>query len=130
MKVKILVVDDSESIRSALVKDLNENGYETLEAKDGIEGLKVFQEQQSVIGAVFSDVNMPNLDGLGMIQKIMESCPNHGVPILMLTTEANTEMKAKAKVLGVRAWITKPYVKEKLIAAAQKLVVKDVAGGN
>ena len=120
---KILIVDDSESVRSQLSKDLTQASHEVIAAIDGVDGLAKLKANND-IRLVICDVNMPNMDGLTMCQNV-RTLPNYAtVPILMLTTEANEEMKKTAKVLGIRAWIVKPYIAQKLLSAVTALCPK------
>lgn len=117
---KILLVDDSETIRAQLKKDLSDGGHDVVEAADGLEGIDQLKSNGDV-QLVFCDVNMPNMDGLTMCEKVASESLSSAV-ILMLTTESNPEMKERGKNAGVRAWITKPYNKDKVLEAVKKLV--------
>lgn len=117
---KILVVDDSETVRSQLKKDLETKGHEVIEAGDGVQGLESVRSAGR-FDLILCDVNMPNMDGLTMCAKIHEQSEHSGTPIFMLTTESNADMKAKGKEAGVRAWITKPYVANALLSAVEKI---------
>jgi len=120
---KILIVDDSESQRTQLRSDLEKGQHSVIEAGNGHEGLDQLSKNPDV-SAIICDVNMPGMDGLTMCLKIkqMNSFPN--LPIFMLTSEATAEIKKTAKENGVRAWITKPYVAEKLLGALDKVLKK------
>ena len=118
---KILVVDDSETQRFQTRQDLERAGFTVVEASDGSEGLKKL-EQNPDTGLIICDVNMPGMDGLTMCSKVFESGKHPGLPVFMLTTEASVELKQKAKAFGVRAWITKPFIAEKLIEAIRKVI--------
>lgn len=120
---KILIVDDSETLRSQLKKHLEEGGHKVIEAYDGINGLEVLGANKDV-QLILADVNMPRMDGLVMCEKVHEMPEFGKVPIFMLTTESNPEMKTKGKASGVIAWITKPYVVAKLLAAVDKVTQK------
>jgi two-component system chemotaxis response regulator CheY len=120
---KILVVDDAETQRFQLKKDLEAAAYEVVEAYDGLHGLLIIDENPD-ISVIICDVNMPVMDGITMCSKIKEAGKLPGVPIFMLTTEASAEMKQTAKQLGVRAWITKPFVATKLVEAVGKVIKK------
>ena len=120
---KILVVDDSDSVRQQLGNDLQAAGHTIVEGKDGIDGIKQYNSHPD-IQVVFADVNMPNMDGLTMIQNLVSTPNFKNVSFLMLTTEANDTMKARAKEYGVRAWIVKPYVLAKVLAAVEALTKK------
>lgn len=120
---KVLIVDDSETLRVQLRKDLEGAGHQVIEGSDGVDGLNKLKEVGKV-DLILCDVNMPNMDGLTMCSKVSQDPNFKGTPIFMLTTEANPEMKAKAKDFGVRAWITKPYVAAKLVSAIDKIAPK------
>lgn len=114
----ILVVDDSTTLREELKMDLTEAGHVVLEAVNGEEGLKVITEH--AVDLVISDLNMPKMDGLTMCAHIREQGIN--VPIFMLTTQANPELKAEATRLAVKAWIVKPPNKAVLIKGIAKVL--------
>ncbi len=118
--IKILLVDDSDTVRLQLKKDLTNVKYTILEAADGLDGLNQLKADAE-ISLVICDINMPIMDGLTMCEKLSESGRNAGLTILMLTTETSAEMKERGKKAGVRAWITKPYQADKLIAAIEKM---------
>jgi two-component system chemotaxis response regulator CheY len=120
---KVIVVDDSETLRFQLKKDLEGAGHNVVEAVDGADGLSKIQANPDV-QLILCDVNMPNMDGLTMCSKVHQLESFKEVPIFMLTTEASAEMKARAKESGVRAWITKPYVADKLLQAVGKITKK------
>jgi two-component system chemotaxis response regulator CheY len=118
---KILVVDDSEAIRNQLKKDLESAGHTVIEAGDGQDGINKLKANEG-IQLILCDVNMPVMDGLSMCENIFAIEQYRSIPKFMLTTEANAEMKAKAKAAGVTAWIVKPYVIDKLLTAIKKVV--------
>jgi two-component system, chemotaxis family, chemotaxis protein CheY len=120
---KVLVVDDSESQRFELKKDLEGAGHQVIEGVNGADGIEKLQSNGD-IALVISDVNMPVMDGITMCSKIHEAGKNAGLPIFMLTSEASAEQKEMAKKFGVRAWIIKPFVKEKLLSAVEKVTQK------
>ena len=117
---KVIVIDDSETLRSQIRKDLEASGHTVVEGTDGIHGLEVIQATNDA-RLVICDVNMPRMDGLTMCGKLFEIRGGKSVPILILTTECSPEMKEKGKAAGVVAWITKPHTPEKLKAAVEKL---------
>lgn len=120
---KILIVDDSEAARVQLYNDLNTAGYEILQARDGVHGLEVLQENKGAdIRLLICDLNMPNMDGISMCGRIREFPEFKTLPIFMLTTETDVEKKAKGKAVGITAWVTKPYAKDKLLFAVEKVL--------
>ncbi len=117
---KILVVDDSETLRTQLRKILEAKGHQVVEAENGVRGLEQFAAHDD-LKLVFCDVNMPEMDGLTMCERIRDTMPTRKVPIFMLTTESSKEMKLRGKDAGVMAWVTKPFVEEKLLMAVDKV---------
>lgn len=120
MAKRILIVDDSSLIRSVAKKAALEKGFEVFTASNGQEGLEVLQSQPVTI--VFCDINMPVMGGLEMVELVKQDEALRFIPIVMLTTESNPELKARGKALGVKAWLLKPFNKEKFLLALEKLV--------
>jgi len=120
MVKKILIVDDANLIRTVVQKAANEAGYASVEAVNGAEGLDVLSREE--VDLVFADINMPVLDGMTMVEKIRELEQFHYLPIVMLTTEADPVLKARAKEMGVIAWLRKPFNKEKFLKVLDKLL--------
>lgn len=120
---KILVVDDSLTIRGQVKTMLTSNGYEVVEASDGLDGLEKIGQNLDV-KLIICDVNMPQMDGLTMCQKVRSKEEFKTVPIFMLTTESSPDMKAKGKEIGITAWIIKPFDVNTTLAAVKK-VIKD-----
>ena len=117
---KILIVDDSSLIRNVVSKAAKSLGHEVVTAENGEAGLDALQVSKPDI--IFSDVNMPVMGGLEMVENIKNSEEFKFIPIVMLTTENNSELKAKGKALGVKAWMLKPFNEDKFIKALKKLL--------
>ena len=117
---KILIVDDASLVRTVAKKAATEAGHEVIVAEDGLKGLEALKYHQFDI--IFSDINMPLMDGLEMVENIRKEPSYRYVPIVMFTTESNPELKAKGKELGVRAWLLKPFNKDKFLMACEKLL--------
>lgn len=116
----VLAVDDSRSLRKMVRVSLESAGYEVVEAEDGVEALAACQG--SHFDLVLTDQNMPNMDGLTLIGRL-RAMPTYGrTPILMLTTEASDEMKAKGKAAGATGWIVKPFDPARLQMVVQKVL--------
>ena len=118
---QILVVDDSAAIRNEVASFLKSNGFSVESAVDGKDGLSKLKSD-SAIKLVISDVNMPNMDGLTMAEKIRSERGNQSVNIIMLTTENDPNMKNRGKAAGVKGWIVKPFNGSNALGAIQKLV--------
>src|SRR5262249_14604249 len=96
MKKRILVVDDSATVRQQISRALEQGGYTVVEASDGAEGLRK-AEATSDLCMVVCDVNMPVMDGLEMLAGLQESGIVSRVPVVMLTSEVQPSLMAKAK---------------------------------
>ncbi|MES2817890.1 MAG: response regulator [Pseudomonadota bacterium] len=118
---QILVVDDSAAIRNEVAAFLKSNNFSVETAVDGKDGL-VKLRGDSQVKLVISDVNMPNMDGLTMAEKIRSELGNQTVNIIMLTTENDPNMKSRGKAAGVKGWIVKPFNGANALGAIQKLV--------
>jgi two-component system chemotaxis response regulator CheY len=118
---KIMVVDDSEVIRFQLTTDLTKEGHDVVTANDGLHGLQVLDENKDV-KVIICDVNMPEMDGLSMCERVSQNAELNHIPIVMLTTQNNPELKARGKALGVIAWVTKPYKAAALLGGISKIL--------
>jgi len=107
MSTKVLAIDDSRTIRHLLSVTLGDAGFEVTTAVDGVDGVETFQDAQADV--VITDINMPNMDGFGVISAIREGGINNRVPILVLTTESGDDLKARARDAGATGWIVKPF---------------------
>jgi len=117
---RILIVDDSGLIRSVASDAVKEAGHEVAVAENGQEGLDKIKSEK--FDLVFSDVNMPIMDGLEMVEKIKADENYKYLPIIMLTTESNPDLKAKGQALGVKAWMLKPFNKNKFFMVVKKIL--------
>lgn len=120
MPKKILIVDDSESIREVVSFTLENEGFEVLVANDGTDALKFLDGRE--IDMIITDLHMPEMDGITLIKHVREMEVYQRIPILFLTTESQTAKKMEAKEAGATGWIIKPFVPAKLIAALQKVL--------
>ena len=120
MGKSILIVDDSASIRQMLAFTLRSAGYEVDEAVDGKDGLG--KAQRKAYQLVFTDQNMPNMDGLTLIRSLRQMANYKSVPILMLTTEASDAMKTQGRAAGATGWLVTPYDPQKLLDVVTKVV--------
>ena len=116
---KILVIDDSETIRQQVKHALASTGYEIVEAVDGIDGLEKLRAVTD-LDLALCDVNMPRMNGLDMIAEVQRTGPK--IPILMLTTEGQPSLIRRAREAGAKGWIVKPFKPELLVAAVTKLI--------
>lgn len=120
MGKKVMIVDDSKTIRQQVSFTLQKGGYEVVEAEDGKDGLTKLQATPD-IAMVISDVNMPNMNGLEMVEAIRADAKIAAVPVIMLTTEGAADLIDRAKKAGAKGWLVKPFKPDQLVAAVQKL---------
>jgi two-component system chemotaxis response regulator CheY len=117
----VLTIDDSRTMREMLNHALVEAGYRVLQAVDGVEGLEVLQANEGKVDVVITDINMPRLDGFGVIEGVRAD-PNHrATPILVLTTESDAAKKERARSAGATGWIVKPFNPVKLVDAVRRV---------
>jgi two-component system chemotaxis response regulator CheY len=120
MAQKILVVDDSTSMRQMISFTLKGSGYEVVEAMNGQNGLDMARTQR--FDLVFTDVNMPVMDGL-TFTKELRKLPNFKfTPVLVLTTEASPAKKAEGKAAGATGWLVKPFNPEQLLNTVKRVL--------
>lgn len=117
---QILVVDDSSTVRVEVSDFLKKAGLAVETAVDGRDGLTKLKSDPG-IKLVVSDVNMPNMDGLTMAEKIRGELNNAAVNIIMLTTESSPIMKERGKAAGIKGWIVKPFKGDAVLATFKKL---------
>ena len=120
MSKKVLVVDDSQTVRQQVSIALSQAGYEVLEAGDGVEGFDKISADEE-IKLVVCDVNMPRMNGLEMVEKVRGESKYDKLPIVMLTTEGAPQLIARAKKAGAKGWIVKPFKADLLVKAVDKL---------
>ncbi|MEN8247443.1 MAG: response regulator [Bacteroidota bacterium] len=119
MPNKLLIVDDSESIRELVGYNLEDAGYKVVKAVNGKDGLEKLNEE---IKLIVSDLNMPVMDGITMIKNIRKEPKYKHLPIIMLTTESQQGIKNEARKAGATAWIVKPFDRDKLIQVIKRFV--------
>jgi two-component system chemotaxis response regulator CheY len=112
MSAKILVVDDSCSIRQLVRDALESEGYEVVEGEDWEQALAALQAASPDL--VITDLYMSRMDGLSLVRSIRALPPFRFTPILILSTEAGDELKQRGRALGATGWIVKPFAADQL----------------
>jgi len=118
---KVLVVDDSPTIRQQIGRALTEAGFEVIEATDGVDGIDKIAADKG-IGIVILDINMPRMNGLEMLEKVKQHADSGHLPVIMLTSEGQKSLIERAKRAGAKGWIVKPFKSELLVGAVRKLI--------
>jgi two-component system, chemotaxis family, chemotaxis protein CheY len=120
MPKRILIVDDSPTMRQMVSFTLREANFDVLEAENGQDALKKVQGEK--FDLILTDLNMPIMDGITFIRNARGLAATKYVPILMLTTESQAEKKAEGKSAGATGWIVKPFDPPKLLAVIGKVL--------
>lgn len=120
MEKKILVVDDSKSIREVVSFTLQSHGYQVLVGVNGKDALKHLNGEN--INLVITDLHMPEMDGISFIREIRKNNDYKHIPILFLSTETSQEKKQEAKEAGATGWMVKPFQPDKLVKILHKLI--------
>ena len=115
---KILVVDDAAFVRMKYVKSLVDNGYEVIEAANGVEALEKYKECKP--DGVLLDINMPVMDGIVTLHEIMNMDP--AARVAMVTCIGSQSIVLTALKTGARDFVTKPTDEDGLMATVQKLI--------
>ena len=121
MAKTVMVVDDSGSVRQVVGILLRAAGYEVIEAADGEDALRKLDGRK--VHLIISDVNMPRLDGIALVQQVKAMPAYRFTPIIMLTTETDTAKKQAGQAAGAKAWVVKPFQPPQLLAAVSKLIL-------
>ena len=123
MAHNVLIVDDSPGMRKVIRRVLMLSGFpvaQCAEAGDGLEALMVLQGQ--AIDVVLTDINMPNMNGEELIERMSEDPLRRGIPVLVVSTDRSEERLQRMLALGARGYVTKPFVPETLGAALNKMM--------
>ena len=120
MSKKILTVDDSASIRQMVSFTLKKEGYEVIEAADGKDALSKIGSGR--VSMVITDLHMPNMNGIELIQALRTNPSYKFTPIVMLTTESHQDKKDSGRQAGATGWIVKPFKPEQLVAVVKRLL--------
>jgi two-component system chemotaxis response regulator CheY len=120
MTKRILTIDDSKTIRDMLRMTLVDAGFEVLQAVDGQDGCEVMDRE--TVDLVITDINMPRMNGYEVVRNLRNRPDLKGLPILVLTTESDTDKKNLAREAGATGWMVKPFDPDRLIATVRKVI--------
>jgi two-component system chemotaxis response regulator CheY len=119
MSKKVLIIDDSSTVRRQVRAALDAE-FDILEAADGVEGMQSIDENTDLM-AVICDVNMPRMGGLEMLELAKSRGKLAALPVIMLTTEGQPALVQRAKSIGAKGWMVKPFKPELLLATIRKI---------
>lgn len=126
MAKKVVFVDDSKTILVSVemaLDDLVESGAITFEFfTNPLELLEAAQNGTLDYDLLFTDINMPEMNGLALAQNLKAIDRVKNKPIIALTTESSSEMKMKGKQIGIAGWVVKPFSDEKIVMAVKKVL--------
>ncbi len=120
MSKRILLVDDSASLRQVEKLVLSGAGYEVVEAEDGRDALAQLARQP--VHLILTDLNMPNVDGIGLIRAVRSEAAHRLLPVVIVTTESQEAKKSEGRAAGATGWIVKPFTPEQLVAVVRRVV--------
>jgi two-component system chemotaxis response regulator CheY len=124
MPQPVLILDDSPTLRASLSFCLQNAGYQTLEAENGQEALNALaqlKKEGRSISLIITDINMPVMDGIRFIHQV-KATSFRFIPILVLSTETQPELKEEAKKAGAAGWLQKPFRPEQLLWVVKKFI--------
>jgi len=120
MPKTILTVDDAATMRKLIVFTLKGAGYEVLEAADGVAGLQVLSTRAADL--IITDINMPQMGGIELTRNVRQMPQHRTTPILVITTESEPDVKARAKAVGATGWIVKPFQPAQLVDIVKRVL--------
>jgi two-component system chemotaxis response regulator CheY len=115
-----MIVDDSVSMRQMVGYTLRQGGFDVIEAEHGQDALDKLQS--TTVDLIITDLNMPVMDGITLIQNVRKLPAMKTKPILLLTTEGLAAKKEQGKAAGATGWIVKPFDPEKLLQTVAKVL--------
>ena len=115
---KVLVIDDSNTIRRSAEIFLKQGGHDVVLAEDGFDALAKVNDHQPQL--IFCDILMPRLDGYQTCAIIKRNAKFSGVPVVMLSSKDGVFDKARGRMVGSHDYLTKPFTKDQLLQAVQQ----------
>ena len=117
---RLIVVEDSVSVREAVVFALSRSGYDVLSASNGLEAMVILERNR--IDLLLTDYHMPEMNGLDLIRWVRQKKIYKHLPILVLTTEGQRDVIMEARNAGATGWIQKPFAIEKLVQTIRRFI--------
>jgi two-component system chemotaxis response regulator CheY len=119
---RILLADDSQTILKMITHYLTKDDHEIVTAADGREAFDIFCMEKGTFDIVITDINMPNMNGLELTEKIRNFDFNKSIPVIVLSTEESDKIKDEGKKAGVSAWIVKPPREDVLLKTVRHFI--------
>lgn len=122
MPKSVLIVDDSRTVRMMVRQALEEGGLTVTEAYDGVNALAALLTCNPDL--IITDVNMPEMDGITLVREVRNRSELPRMPILILTTVTDQDMKERGRQAGATGWMCKPFQADQLRAVVQKVLAR------
>ena len=119
---RVLVVDDSLTIRNFVSATLEDAGFEVTTARSGFEALKILQTPSTMFHLVVTDVNMPDINGLELVRYVRNSAVHKATPLIIISTDGRERDRDRGMHLGASAYLVKPFPSETLVEMAKKVM--------
>jgi chemosensory pili system protein ChpA (sensor histidine kinase/response regulator) len=123
---KVLIVDDSLSVRSSLSQLMSDGGYRVVTARDGLEAVNMLEAEAPDI--VLTDLEMPRMNGLDLVGYIRNSSQWNPLPVVMITSRTMAKHRQQAERAGVNSYITKPFTEDEVLASIDRELAPSLAG--
>ena len=118
---RVLIIDDSETMRRSVVDTLEPHGYAVATAPDAIRGIAALKEARDLC-LVIIDLNMPGISGFGVLEWMRKDASPHLPPAVFMTTEVNNAVLEQAKKAGAVGWLVKPCKPEQLLTVVERII--------
>ncbi len=125
-RTRVLVVDDSPSVRHMTSKVVTAAGWEVTTAKDGLEALEMLR-QGTLPDVILTDVEMPRMDGYELVSAVQQDEDFRAIPIVFITSRASEKHRERAADLGITEYLTKPFVESELVGLVERLCLPQPA---
>ena len=115
LMTRVLIIEDEEILRESILNILETNGFSTIEAGDGQNGVRLAKEQ--IPDLILCDIRMPELDGYEVLKALRQDPLTASIPLLFLTAENIQNVRDQGEALGVNGYLTKPFSTAQLLQA-------------
>ena len=122
MSQTILVVDDSPTVVKFVSVSLKRKGYNVVPACDGMDALEKMSNLEHDVDLIITDLNMPNLDGYGLIEAVRENQEHQETPIIILSSEKEQEDRERGMTVGASSYLVKPFKPALLLSEVSKFL--------
>ena len=120
MALKIMVVDDSPTVVKFVSFSLKKSGYDVITACDGMDAIEKISNLSDDVSLVITDLNMPNLDGYGLIEALRRNQQHADTPIIILSSEDGDDDRERGMEVGASSYLVKPFKAAVLISEVSR----------